>query len=95
MRANARALLSRARFRHSEGGGGGGGGVAAVTLILLVCYQYVKICKHINIFKTKHSKKDSKKNAKKNAKAYCIIVGSDAPSSKPSPLLHFTLDTQA
>ena len=25
-------------------------------------------------------------------KAYCMIVVSDAPSSKPSPLLHFTLD---
>ena len=28
----------------------------------------------------------------KNGRAYCMIVGSEAPSSKPSPLLHFTLD---
>ena len=38
-------------------------------------------------FKERH-----KKNAKKNAKAYRIILGCDTPSSKPSPLLHFTLD---
>ena len=44
VRASARALLSRARSRQSEGGGGGGGlmcgVVAAVTLILLVCCRF-------------------------------------------------------
>ena len=34
----------------------------------------------------------TQKRILKNAKAYCMTVGSDAPSSKPSPLLHFTLD---
>ena len=46
MRANARALLSRARFRQSEEGVDvcGCGVVAAVTLILLVCFSvYVNI----------------------------------------------------
>ena len=45
VRANARALLSHARFRHSEEGVEvcGCGVVAAVTLILLVCCSvYVK-----------------------------------------------------
>ena len=47
VRANARALLTCARFQ----GGGGGGGVAAVTLILLVCCTvYVKITYIINIY---------------------------------------------
>ena len=39
----------------------------------------------------KQNKNNIKRKAK-NAKAYCMIVVSDAPLSKPSPLLHFTLD---
>ena len=38
------------------------------------------------------TKQNKNNECKKTAKAYCMIVGSDAPSSKPSPLLHFTLD---